>query len=167
MDQQLVQSLVQQCANGLFDLACAVSGHPHWDLSVPVGIIDARRQKPRLMVSAVGTINSMVKASSTIGHPLMQRFFIRFEEVRLDQALSESRAGADGQAFGEIWQAYREERSNGEQPMWSIEDATSFVLKSREAHSDKEVACIAILAGDPHRILTFSIPIAFLTRPER
>ena len=50
--------------------------------------------------------------------------------------------------------------------MWSIEDATDFVLKSREAHADREVACLAILPGDPHKILTFSIPIAFLTKPD-
>ena len=133
MDEHLVQSLVHQCAHGLFDLACAVSGHPDWDLSLPVGVIDARREKPRLMVSAVGTINSMVRASATIGHPLMQRFFVRFDQVGLDQALNESKNGPDGQAFLEVWRAYREERSSGEQPMWSIEDATSFVLKSREA----------------------------------
>ena len=48
--------------------------------------------------------------------------------------------------------------------MWSIEDATAFVVQSREAHADHEVACVAILPGDPHRIITFSVPIAFLTR---
>ena len=166
MDQQRVQSLVQQCALGLFDLACAVSGHPHWDLSLPVGVIDARRAKPRLMVSAVGTINSMVRASPTIGHPLMQRFFQRFDEIGLDAALEEAHSGQDADAFMEIWQAYRDERRQEEQPMWSIEDATDFVLKSREAHADREVACLAIFPGDPHKILTFSIPIAFLTRPD-
>lgn len=165
MDQQRVQSLVRQCALGLFDLACAVSGHPHWDLSLPVGVIDARRPKPRLMVSAVGTINSMVKASPTIGHPLMQEFFHRFDQIGLDEALEEARSGQNAAAFEEIWQAYQDERRQGEQPMWSIEDATDFVLKSREAHADREVACLAILPGDPHRILTFSVPIAFLTRP--
>ena len=167
MDQQRIQSLVKQCALGLFDLACAVSGHRQWNLSVPVGVIDARRTTPRLMVTAIGTINSVVKASATIGHPLMQRFFQRFEQVGLDQALSDACSGPDGDAFAEIWQAYQDERREGDQAMWSIEDATAFVLKCREAHQDREVACLAILDGDPHRILTFSVPIAFLTKPDQ
>ena len=96
----------------------------------------------------------------------MQRFFHRFDEIGLDAALEEARSGEDAEAFGEIWQAYRDERRQAEQPMWSIDDATDFVLKSREAHADREVACLAILPGDPHKILTFSIPIAFLTRPD-
>ena len=166
MDQQDVQKLIRQCAMGLFDLACAVSGHPKWDLSVPVGVIDARRSHPRLMVTAVGTINSMVRASSTIGHPLMQRLFDRFDQVGLEQALQEARTGSNADVFADVWQAYRDERRQGDQAMWSIEDATAFVMKSREAHSDREVACVAILPGDPHRILTFSVPIAFLTKPE-
>ena len=107
----------------------------------------------------------MVKASPTIGHPLMQEFFHRFDQIGLDEALEEARSGQNAAAFEEIWQAYQDERRQGEQPMWSIEDATDFVLKSREAHADREVACLAILPGDPHRILTFSVPIAFLTRP--
>ncbi|MAV11266.1 MAG: hypothetical protein CMN96_07455 [Synechococcus sp. MED850] len=165
MDQTEIQTLVRQCALGLFDLACAVSGHPEWDLSLPVGVIDARRTKPKLMVTAVGTINSMVKASSTIGHPLMKRFFERFSALGLDEALREARQQDHSGAFEEIWLTYREERRSGEQAMWSIEDATAFVLQSKEAHTDREISCVAILPGDPHRILTFSVPIAFLTHP--
>ncbi len=48
--------------------------------------------------------------------------------------------------------------------MWSIEDATDFVMKTRDAHNDREVACVAILPGKPHEIVTFSVPIAFLTQ---
>ncbi|MEC8442283.1 MAG: hypothetical protein VXZ59_08190 [Cyanobacteriota bacterium] len=164
MERQRIQSLIKQCSLGLFDLACAVSGHASWDLNLPVGVIDARRSKPKLMVTAVGTINSMVRASATIGHPLMKRFFERMEAVGLDQAMNESIGGADADAFAEVWQAYKDERRHGAAPMWSIEDATDFVLKSREAHTDREVACVAIFPGDPHAIVTFSVPIAFLTR---
>ena len=164
MDRETIQSLIKQCSLGLFDLACAVSGHPSWDLNLPVGVIDARRSKPKLMVSAIGTINSTLKASSTIAHPLMVRLFERFEDVGLEQALTEMKSGEDGETFCEVWQAYRDERRCGDAPMWSIEDATAFVVQSREAHADREVACVAILPGDPHRIITFSVPIAFLTR---
>ena len=70
MERQIIQTLIKQCGLGLFDLACAVSGHPHWDLSIPVGVIDARRTRPKLIVTSIGTINSIVKASSTIGDGL-------------------------------------------------------------------------------------------------
>ena len=45
---------------GLFDLACKVSGCSTWDLTLPVGVIDADKQ-PKLTVTAVGTINSVVR----------------------------------------------------------------------------------------------------------
>jgi len=93
MDRETIQSLIKQCSLGLFDLACAVSGHPGWDLNLPVGVIDARRTKPKLMVTAIGTINSTLKASSTIAHPLMVRLFERFEDVGLEQALIEMKSG--------------------------------------------------------------------------
>ena len=165
MDQAPIQALLKQCAAGLFDLACAVSGHPEWDLSLPVGVIDARHQKPRLTVTPIGTINSVLRASATIGKPLMRRFFERFNSVGLEQAQAELRSGADAEAFAELWDAYREERQSGGQAMWSIEDATAFVMHSRCSHSDREVACVAILPGVPHAIVTFSVPIRFLTTP--
>jgi len=165
MDQAPIQALVKQCAAGLFDLACAVSGHPEWDLNLPVGVIDARHHKPRLTVTPVGTINSVLRASATIGTPLMRRFFERFSCVGLEQAQAEFSSGADAEAFAELWDAYREERESGGQAMWSIEDATDFVMHSRCSHSDHEVACVAILPGAPHAIVTFSVPIRFLTSP--
>lgn len=163
MQRQKIQQLIKTCSMGLFDLACAVSGHPTWDLTLPVGVIDARRSSPKLMVTTVGTINSMVQASTTIGHPLMKRFFQRMEEVGMEQALEDSISSAEADAFAEVWQAYKDERFQSGPPMWSIEDSTDFVLKSKEAHLDREVACVAILPGEPHSIVTFSVPIAFLT----
>lgn len=163
MQRQKIQQLIKTCSMGLFDLACAVSGHPNWDLTLPVGVIDARRSSPKLMVTSVGTINSMVQASTTIGHPLMKRFFQRMEEVGMEQALEDSISSAEADVFAEVWQAYKDERFQSGPPMWSIEDATDFVLKSKEAHLDREVACVAILPGEPHSIVTFSVPIAFLT----
>ena len=164
MERSQIQSLIKQCADGLFDLACAVSGRRSWDLSLPVGVIDARRSTPKLMVTAVGTINSMVRASATIGHPLMRRFFERMEAVGVEQALKESNDGADADAFSEVWQAYKEERTQSGQALWSIEDATTFVLQSKAAHARREVALVAILPGHPQDIVMLSVPIAFLTQ---
>ena len=63
----------------------------------------------------------------------MVRLFERFEDVGLEQALNEMKSGEDGVAFCEIWQAYRDERRCGDAPMWSIEDATAFVVRPRSA----------------------------------
>ena len=163
MEKEPIQKLIKQCSMGLFDLACKVSGCSSWDLTLPVGVIDARRKRPKLTVTAVGTINSVVRASSTIGHPLMQRLFERMESVGPEQALEEANNCDEAETFGEIWQAYTLERSENGAPMWSIEDATAFVLQTKDAHRDREVACLAILPGEPHAIVTFSVPIAFLT----
>lgn len=167
MERGRIQELVKECSAGLFDLACAVSGHPDWDLNLPVGVIDARHGKPRLTVTAVGTINSVLRASATIGNPLMQRFFERFGSVGLNQARDEFQNGDDAEAFSELWETYLEERRSEGQAMWSIEDATDFVIHSRLSHQDREVALVAILPGDPHSICTFSVPIHFLTSTDQ
>ena len=89
MEKQLIQALIKKCALGLFDLACAVSGKSSWDLSLPIGVIDARRDAPKLVVTSVGTINSTLRASATIGHPLMLQFFARFEEAGVEEGWDE------------------------------------------------------------------------------
>ena len=164
MDLQQVQTLVRKCAMGLFDLACSVSGHPQWDLNLPVGVIDARKHPPKLLVTPVGTINSIIKASSTLGHPLIQKVFDRASVVGFQEALTESVSGPDSDLFAEIWQAYKEERTQGGKALWSIEDATTFVLQSKAAHARREVALVAILPGHPQDIVMLSVPIAFLTQ---
>ena len=75
----------------------------------------------------------------------MQRLFKRMESVGPEQALEEANNGDEAETFGEIWQAYTLERSGNGAPMWSIEDATAFVLQTKDAHRDREVACLAIL----------------------
>ena len=134
MEKRAIQDLVKRCAGGLFDLACAVSGRSDWDLNLPVGVIDARFGTPRLTVTAVGTINSVLKASAVIGTPLMRRFFDRFSTVGLEQAHEEFSSGEDAEAFGELWETYLDERRSGGQAMWSVEDATAFVMHNRAGH---------------------------------
>lgn len=165
MDQTPIKALVKHCAAGLFDLACAVSGHPEWDLSLPVGVIDARHKKPRLTVTPIGTINTVLRASTTTGRPLMRRFFERMKSIGLEQALTELRRSTDEETFAALWEAYREEQLSGNPAMWSIEEATAFVVNSRSCHRDQAISCVAILPGDPHEIVTFSVPIRFLTSP--
>ena len=118
------------------------------------------------MITAVGTINSMVRASATIGHPLMRQFFERMEAVGVEQALKESIGGADADAFDEVWQAYKDERRLG-MSTWSIEDATDFVMKTREAHNDREVACVAILPGSSMKSSPFLCRLPSSRKGER
>ena len=165
MEKRRIQALVKECAAELFELTCQVSAYRDWDLNLPVAVIDARQSKAKLIVTSVGTINSVLRSSSTIGNPLMKRFFERFSSVGLEQARQEFNQGDQAEAFAELWETYLEERRSGGQPMWSVEDSTAFVMQSRSSHRDREVACVAVLCGDPHAIVTFSVPIRFLTSP--
>ena len=46
-------------------------------------------------------------------------------------------------------------------PLWSASDAASFVVKSKEAFDDQELAIVALLPGNPYDLVSFGIPWAF------
>ena len=132
MERSQIQSLIKQCAGGLFDLACAVSGRVNWDLSLPVGVIDARRSTPNHGHHRA-FINSMVRASATIGHPLMRQFFERMEAMGVEQALKES---FEGPMPMPLLRSGRPTRTSAAEAMLrcgSMEDATNFVMQTRDA----------------------------------
>ena len=39
--------------------------------------------------------------------------------------------------------------------------AASFVVKSKEAFDDRELAVVALLPSDPHDVVTFGIPLRY------
>ena len=162
MNLQQVQTLVRQCALGLFDLACSVSGHPHWDLSLPV-MIDARKYPPKLLVTPIGTINSIVKASATLGHPLIQRFYERAAIVGFELSLTEAISGPDSDSFAEIWQAYKEERLRAVKPYGASRTPQALSCAPNRA---RRARCRprGILPGEPLEVVTLHVPIAFLTQ---
>ena len=66
MESQRVQSLIKQCGLGSLTWR-QVSALTTWDLNLPVGVIDARRTTPETDCHRHRTINSVVRASATIG----------------------------------------------------------------------------------------------------
>ena len=162
MDQrERVQQLCEDHAGGLRRLAADVAEHRQWDLTLPVAVIDARTDRRRFHVTAVGTIGNVVRVSTTIDHPLMQQLFELIQTRSDDSALELMHSNADhGQEFAAVFEMYREERSAGA-PLWSASDAASFVVKSREAFDDRELAIVALLPSDPHDVVTFGIPLRY------
>ena len=162
MDQRdRVQQLCEDHAGDLHGLAVTVGQHQQWDLTLPVAVIDARSDRRRFHVSAVGTIGNVVRVSTTIDHPLMQQLF-ELIQTRSDQsALEQMHNDADhGAEFAAVFEMYQEERKGGS-PLWSASDAASFVVKSKEAFDDRELAIVALLPGDPHDLVTFGIPLSY------
>ena len=162
MDQrERVQQLCEAHAEDLRSLALNVGKHHQWDLTLPVAVIDARADRKRFHVTAVGTIGNVVRVSTTIDHPLMQQLF-ELIQTRSDQsALELMLSNADyGEEFAGLFEIYREERSGGA-PLWSASDAASFVVKSKEAFDDRELAIVALLPSDPHDVVTFGIPLRY------
>ena len=89
MDQrERVQQLCEDHAEDLRDLAIEVGAHRQWDLTLPVAVIDARSDRRRFHVTAVGTIGNVVRVSTTIDHPLMQQLF-ELIQTRSDQSALE------------------------------------------------------------------------------
>ena len=162
MDQrERVQQLCEDHEANLRSLAVKVAEHRQWDLTLPVAVIDARSDRRQFHVSAVGTIGNVVRVSTTIDHPLMQQLFelvqTRSDDSALELMLNNA---ASGKEFAAVFEMYREERRGGA-PLWSASDAASFVVKSKEAFDDRELAIVALLAGDPHDLVTFGIPLAY------
>lgn len=162
MDQrERVQQLCEEHDADLRSLALKVSEHRQWDLTLPVAVIDARSDRRRFHVTAVGTIGNVVRVSTTIDHPLMQQLFDLVQTRGDDSALELMFNSAENsEEFAAVFEMYREERRGGS-PLWSASDAASFVVKSKEAFDDHELAIMALLAGDPHHVVTFGIPLDY------
>ena len=162
MDQrERVHQLCEDHDADLRSLALKVSEHQQWDLTLPVAVIDARSDRRRFHVTAVGTIGNVVRVSTTIDHPLMQQLFDLVQTRGDDSALELMFNSAENsEEFGAVFEMYREERRGGS-PLWSASDAASFVVKSKEAFDDRELAIVALLAGDPHHVVTFGIPLDY------
>lgn len=136
-----------------------------WDLNLPITVIDARRSPALLIPTSLGTINSILKVSMTIAAPSLQPFFALLGELAWDEAYE--RCAADpqqGALFVEAFEAYREEKAEQGQAMWSLDDSTAFVLKSRECFDDAELPLVALLPADSSEgaeIFTFGVPLRY------
>lgn len=154
-----VQDLCTQHEGKLKVLAQKVSACSAWDLNIPIGVIDARAGTHKFHITSAGTIGTVVRMSTTIDHPLMQRLFElipdRGDVAALEELLNDEEVGEE---FASVFSEYQEERKGGA-PLWSADDATAFVNKCRDAFDDKEIAVVALLHGEPHHLVTFAVPL--------
>ena len=156
-----VQQLCSEHSQELKGLALDVCSHGRWDMNLPVAVIDARKTPHRFHISAVGTIGNILRVSTTADHPLMQQLFELYESQGSDAALAHMLSDAEsGDEFAQLFETYKEERRLGS-PLWSASDAASFVVKSKEAFDDQELAIVALLPGNPYDLVSFGIPWAF------
>lgn len=119
-----------------------------------------------MVTTHVGTINSVLVASSALDHPLLQSFLKRARESDPERALTEFLDSSEAEDFTEVYERYREEREEKGHAVWSVGDSAAFVAKSREAWKDRELACVAITPGptsNTHGVLTFSLPLDWLS----
>ncbi len=164
--EQFVKDLVGDVRPLLRAPASLVKAEREWSLSSICAVIDARKTTPQVVTSAIGTINSVLVASSALDNPLLQAFLKRARELDADAALAEFLDGDEAEAFAEIYERYREEREEKGHAVWSVGDSAAFAAKSREAWNDRELACVAITPGpsaNTHGVLTFSLPLDWLT----
>lgn len=156
-----VQNLCSEHSKELKGLAVDVCAHARWDMNLPVAVIDARKTPHRFHISAVGTIGNILRVSTTADNPLMQQLFDLYEERGTDGALEHMLNDEEnGDEFAQLFETYKEERRMGS-PLWSASDAASFVVKSKEAFDDQELAIVALLPGNPYDLVSFGIPWAF------
>ena len=123
-------------------LALDVCSHGRWDMNLPVAVIDARKTPHRFHISAVEP-SATSWVSTTADHPLMQQLFELYESRAL---MLPWRTCSDesGDEFAQLFDTYKEERRLGS-PLWSASDAASFVVKSKGAFDDQELAIVALL----------------------
>jgi len=164
-----IQALLRELRLEIRDVAVAMAQQGSWDLSLPVAVIDGRKQPARLIPARVGTINSVLKASSTIAAPELKRFFQLLESLDAQQAFEICATDAhDGQAFEEAFEAYRQERGEQGKALWSVEDSAAFVVKSRACFADRELPLVALLTAQAEEgaaIFSFGVPLAVVLNP--
>jgi hypothetical protein len=164
--EQFVKDLVGTVRPLLKAPASLVKAEREWSLSSICAVIDARNTTPQVVTSAIGTINSVVVASSALDSPLLQAFLKRARVSDPETALAESLERDDAEAFAEVYARYLEEREENGHAVWSVGDSAAFAAKSREAWNDRELACVAITPGptaSTHGVLTFSLPLDWLS----
>ena len=66
--------------------------------------------------------------------------------------------------FSEAYEELKNEHQERGQMLWTIDDASAFVLRTKDAYAKNELSCIAVLSG-PKR--TASELVSFSWRPEQ
>ena len=144
-------------------------GEKPWSMDAPCVVIDARKPESKAFVHPVGTLGSVVAASSAIDVPEVRQWLEIAAERGAEVAFSEMLNHPDetvGERFAEGYDELRQERKEGRKGLWSASKMSRFVTRTKEAFPDS-VGCVAVLPGQGgmnHWLLTFESPVESLLK---
>jgi hypothetical protein len=165
ISEEQIKRLVERSQHQLKPIANEARGTLAWTLNLPVAVIDSRTEEPVVVQSAVGALGGVLRVSTFIDHPLIQRLFSLYDDRGAEGAIEELLNDDEvSEEFAGVFDEYQAEKKAGKL-MWGASDLTRFVMKSQNCFEDDELAVVAVLpaeAGDEgHQIATFGLPWRF------
>lgn len=137
-----------------------------WSLSCPSIVIDGRKTDSQATPITVGTINSVLTTSQEADNPVIRQWMALITDVGVDGAFEAMLYGADGEEFARAHEALRVERQERGVAIWTMEDSTAFVMRSKEAFERQEMSCVALLPPTSNSDAT-PMCATFCWRPNR
>jgi hypothetical protein len=135
----------------------------------PVVVIDNRKSPSSAEICAVGSLARLVPASSAIDNPEIKEWLQLARANGHEDAFSEmlSRRGEDvGCRFAEAYGLFQTERREGVECLWSTNELSHFVVKTREAFPTA-IGCIALWIGEDGKnpgVMTFEADVRALLK---
>ena len=158
--------LISECRATFVEAAIRLKAVDSWDFSCPCVVLDGRSDQVKAVVVGVGSIGNLVPTSAAIDSPEVKEWLRIASEKSPEVAFAEMLNGDEDRArrFNEAYERLIEERQTGIKGLWSADDLSSFVSKSRAAfpNSLSAVALLPGQEGQSHSILMFESDIASL-----
>ena len=136
-------------------------------IDCPVVVIDARKVPSSAQVCSVGAVSELVPASAAIDLPEIKEWIQLVRRNGHEDAFSEmlSRRGEEvGCRFAEGYGLLQTERREGVECLWSANDLSHFVVKTRAAFP-KAIGCLALfngIDGNNHGVICFESEVQSL-----
>ena len=158
--------MVSECRATFVEAAIRLKAVDSWDFSCPCVVLDGRSDQVKAVVVGVGSIGNLVPTSAAIDSPEVKEWLRIASEKSPEVAFAEMLNGDEDRAhrFNEAYERLIEERQTGIKGLWSADDLSSFVSKSRAAFPNA-LSAVALLPGQEgqsHSILMFESDISSL-----
>ena len=158
--------MVSECRETFIEAAIKLKAADSWDFTCPCVVLDGRSDQVKAVVVGVGSVGNLVPTSAAIDSPEVKEWLRIASEKSPEVAFAEMLNGDEERArrFNEAYERLIEERQTGVKGLWSADDLSSFVSKSRAAYP-AALSAVALLPGQEgqsHTILTFESDIASL-----
>ena len=158
--------MIAECRATFVEAAIRLKAFDSWDFSCPCVVLDGRSDQVKAVVVGVGSIGNLVPTSAAIDSPEVKEWLRIASEKSPEVAFAEMLNGDEDRArrFNEAYERLIEERQTGIKGLWSADDLSSFVSKSRAAFPNA-LSAVALLPGQEgqsHSILMFESDISSL-----